>query len=85
MSTIVYTPGEMKLVTRWSDGACLGCSKHGYVEEKTLLCFWCFGLMAEVERRKRKLDTTLHARLGLSHATFEQMRHNLAGLSAAPR
>ena len=71
----------MKLLVRLEEGRCgegrrcEGCAAIGYVEEKTGLCLYCFGLKVNVERRKRKLEETARARfLELGAKIREQMK-----------
>jgi hypothetical protein len=43
----------------WPNCRCHGCGAIGYVEVKTILCLYCFGLRVKVEERKNKLQSTL--------------------------
>jgi hypothetical protein len=39
---------------------CAGCSGISYVDQKSLLCCYCFGLALAVADRKRKLNRKLN-------------------------
>lgn len=65
----------MKLVIRLlANQRCGGCGGIVDVEEKTLLCLYCFALKLAVERRRTKLQETLRGRFA---AIGEKVRQQM--------
>lgn len=66
------------LVRLIPDQRCAGCAGHGYCEEKTLLCLFCFGVKVSVESRKRKLASTMAQRFAYLKGKIQRQLREMA-------